>query len=31
VRDASELADEITEQLAAIGTPQRAASGRRYL
>ena len=31
MRDASELADEITEQLAAIGTPQRAASERRYL
>ena len=31
MRDVSELAGEITEQLAAIGTPERAASERRYL
>jgi 3-methyladenine DNA glycosylase AlkD len=31
MRGAAELAGEITEQLAAIGTPERAASERRYL
>ncbi len=31
MRDVSELADEITQQLAAMGTPERATSERRYL
>ena len=31
MRDVAELAGEITEQLVAIGTPERAASERRYL